>query len=125
MTRAASALDTELREAMLLWAGASTGMTAGVQLLIDTGFLPERLHAAGCTVEFDGPVRVVGVQFIKALHTDVLINQLSHAEEALLRLAASLAGKTEVNLARALERLDDTNRRHALAAFTTVLGGAR
>lgn len=116
-----TALDTELREAMLAWAKSSRGDTAAVQLLIDTGWIPEQLHRAGCTREVSPGV--VAPLFGKALAADFeALPYLSHSEQALLKIAASLSRSVyTVSLADALGWLDRRNARHVMTAFATAL----
>ena len=124
----AADFDPQLRAAMLRWAAGDLGATAAVQLLIDTGWLPEKLANAGCTRALsDEPgLEVIAPQFHRALADDGrLITALSHSEWALLQIAATLNGSAEINLHHALGRLDQSNARHAMTAFSIALGGAR
>lgn len=100
-------IDFPLREDMLSWAKGDRGATAGVQLLIDHRWMPERLLEAGYVMRGDGWAAPL---FAEAVADDAdKLGELSHSEDAILRIAGSLAGKVEVNLSRALATLDGRN----------------
>lgn len=120
-----STLDTDLRENLLRWADSSRGTTAAVQLLIDHGFLPERLDGTGYLEQVDP--RYARVNFRRIIRdldecTGPLGANLSSSEESILRIAASLAGKADVNLGGELGCLDIRNARLVREAVARATG---
>lgn len=105
-------IDMALRHDMLAWAKGDRGAQAGIQLMIDHGWLPEKMLAAGHVMKGNGWAAPLWEDAFGPGST----LDISGSEEAILAIAGSLAGKLEISLGHMMARLDEGNQRHVKRA---------